>query len=245
MVLRQKHHAHLLTVSLSILSLPFVTGFVLLGNTKATLPATPGAPEVEFLYDPNTDVPSLSNKEEIADGAYRNLSDAQLVPILIQIAMDQWNSVRGSYLRLILDTSSGPIARSREDRINVIAVESSDNLSSAAFATPEITSDDPTTISDCDISMSKRNVSALSFLTTLTHELGHCVGLGHPHSNYGAIMSYSRSGDSFRLGVDDKAGAIYLYPDEAYVDSSPKELISCGSLGASQTSRSQTAVLFL
>ncbi|MCX6117966.1 MAG: M57 family metalloprotease [Proteobacteria bacterium] len=210
---------------------PSLTGFVLLGKNKAKLPATPESPEIEFIYDPNGEVPPLSSKDALLDGQYANLSDQELFPILLQIAVDQWNGVRGSYLRLKLVPATSTPERSRDDKLNVILAERNTNASTAAFATPENNPDNADEISDCDISVSLSGAKATSMLETLTHEIGHCVGLGHPHNNYGAIMSYSRGGSSYKLGADDKAGAIFLYPDPAYVDDKPKELIGCGNIG--------------
>ncbi|MCX6125681.1 MAG: M57 family metalloprotease [Proteobacteria bacterium] len=221
---------------LTAFATPSLTGFVLLGKQKSTLPATPAAPTIEFLYDPNGEVPGLSNKDAILNGIYANHTDIQLLPILLQLAMDQWNSIRGSYLRLSLKASPTKPERSTSDRLNVILAERNANASTAAFATPQNNPDIPDEIYDCDISISLKGVSAQSFLETVTHELGHCVGLGHPHNNYGAIMSYSRGGKSYKLGADDKAGAIYLYPDPTYVDSNPTELIGCGNVGMGKSS---------
>lgn len=225
---------------------PTLTGFVLLGRNKSILPATPDSPIVEFVYDPNGEVPSLSKKDEILNGEYANATDRELMPVLLRLAMDQWNTVRGSYLRLELVASEAKPERSRTDRINVILAEKNTNASTAAFATPETNPDNDEEIFDCDISIALTDVTASSFLETVTHELGHCVGLGHPHNNYGAIMSYSRGGSSHKLGADDKAGAIYLYPDPEYVDGQPQELIGCGNIGVSKkTSMFATVLIFL
>jgi hypothetical protein len=223
---------------------PLCTGFVLLGKNKSTLPVTESNPEIDFVYDPNGEVPPMSKKEELLEGQYASLSDQELFPILLQIAMDQWNNVRGSYLRMKLVPSDSTPQRSREDNMNVILAEKNTNASTAAFATPESDPDNPTVISDCDISVSLTDVSASSLLETITHEIGHCVGLGHPHNNYGAIMSYSRGGSSYKLGADDKAGTIFLYPDPQYVDGSPRELIGCGNIGLGGSSPLGTFFLF-
>jgi hypothetical protein len=204
--------------------------FVLLGINKSKLPATEQTPTVEFLYNPSGDVPSMSKKEELLNGQYATYSDAQLFPVLLQLAFDQWNQVRGSYLRMSVKASTTVLDRNQDDRINVIVAEKSASASSAAFATPNTNPDDPNEIYDCDISISMSATSAASLLETLTHEIGHCVGLGHPHNNYGAIMSYSRGGSSYKLGADDKAGIIFLYPDPNYGGDEQKELIGCGSI---------------
>lgn len=230
------HKKNLVALASAVMLTPLLTSFVLLGKHKAKLPVSVESPEAEFVYDPNGDVPSLSNKDAVFDGIYANMTDKELVPILLQTAMDQWNEIRGSYLRLVLVASETSISRSDSDQVNMIVSEKNANASTAAFATPKQNPDNPDELYDCDISISLTSVSAASFLETVTHELGHCVGLGHPHNNYGAIMSYSRGGSSYRLGADDKAGAIFLYPDPNYGDSEPKELIGCGNIGSGRRS---------
>lgn len=229
------------TVTLS----PALTGFVLLGSHKSKLASTAESPTIEFHYDLDGDAPGMSDKASLLDGRYADLSDKDLMPVLLQIAMDQWNNVRGSYLRLELNTTATGLQRSKTDRVHVIAAETNTNASTAAFATPETNPDDPLEIMDCDISIALRSTTATSLLETITHELGHCVGLGHPHNNYGAIMSYSRGGNSFRLGADDKAGVIFLYPDPAYVDGDPKEYIGCGNIGTRHKTSAVSTIIIL
>lgn len=230
------HKRDLTALAGAVMLTPLLTSFVLLGKHKSKLPVSPEAPEAEFVYDPNGEVPSLSNKDAVFEGVYANMTDKELIPILLQTAMDQWNAVRGSYLRLVLVASETSISRSESDQVNMIVSEKNANASTAAFATPQQNPDNPDELYDCDISISLNSVSAASFLETVTHELGHCVGLGHPHNNYGAIMSYSRGGSSYRLGADDNAGAIFLYPDPTYGDENPKELIGCGNIGEGRRS---------
>lgn len=219
-------------------------GFVLLGKHKSKLPVSADTPTASFHYYSGDDVPSLSKKEEIADGIYASKTDQEMMSILLQMAMAQWNNVRGSYLRMEVVDSTVKLDRNHEDKLNVIVIEKNTNASTAAYATPVTNSDDPLEISDCDISIATTPVSALSMLITLTHELGHCVGLGHPHNNYGAIMSYSRTDKSFRLGADDKAGAIFLYPDPEYGGDKQKELIGCGNIGTGRA-KSAWSVIFM
>jgi hypothetical protein len=228
----------------SIMATPFLTSFVLLGKSKAKLPATPESPTISFHWSSDGKAPSLSEKEKFRDGSYENYSDAELTPIIIQEAMDQWNAVRGSYLKLELETQSGELEINKEDKINNIVVKHANNASMAAYAAPQI-EDGSTEISDCDIVINDHKVSVASFLETVTHELGHCVGLGHPHTHYGAIMSYSRSGKSHRLSADDKAGVIYLYPDPAYGSGDEKNLIACGSIHAAAHGKGQGPWLLL
>lgn len=213
----------------SLLVTPLLTSFVLLGKAAAKLPATVDSPNVVFHWSADGKAPELSDKDEFKDGIYAGYTDAQLTPILIQEAMDQWNSVRGSYLRFQMETANGELSIDKTDKVNNIVVKDAGNASMAAYAAPNV-DDETSEIIDCDIVINDNKVTVLNFMETMTHELGHCVGLGHPHTHYGAIMSYSRAGKSYRLSADDKAGAIYLYPDPAYGSGEEENLVACGSI---------------
>jgi hypothetical protein len=134
----------------------------------------------------------------------------------------------------------------KKDNTHNIKVEHCPSSTMAAYASPSPFIDAEgkehgSIIGDCDIVICDNNFTAQFLASTLTHELGHCVGLGHPHSSYKSIMSYARSDDSYKLDTDDKAGAIYLYPDPQYADVESKELIGCGSINA-QTSTKPTKI---
>ena len=205
--------------------------FVLLSKTPHRLAATPEAPTVTFVWDELA--PGIGEKSELFDGAQSELSDADYMALLLQLAMDQWNDVHGSFLKLELTrdptiTSSG--TASGEDALHTITLDPSVGTTAAAYATPnwQVGGNDSNVIGDCDVHISDRDTTALSLIRTLVHELGHCVGLGHNHSNYKAIMGYARDGDSYKLGADDQSGVIWLYPDPTVIDESPKDLIACG-----------------
>lgn len=200
-------------------------GFVLLsGPEKASLPASPAAPSISFVW--NGSAPFIKNKEKIDDGVLANVSDEEAMRYLISKALGRWSAVRGSFLKLELAPTDPNISISDSDRINAIVVGKQESISTAAAARPRYENG---LIFDCDIEVGTNSVSAESLDYTLTHEIGHCVGLGHAHSNYGAIMSYSRSQVSPLLGSDDKAGVIFLYPDPAYASNSPQSL-ACGRI---------------
>jgi len=66
----------------------------------------------------------------------------------------------------------------------------------------------------CEIQLADYHLTlSSSYQATLLHELGHCLGLGHPQDTEQAIMSYNHNGYSkIQLGLDDKMGLTYLYP---------------------------------
>ena len=52
-----------------------------------------------------------------------------------------------------------------------------------------------------------------SKVSTIAHEIGHCIGLGH--SNYEDSLMYQKTiGKRFKLGRDDWDGATFLYPKD-------------------------------
>ena len=94
-------------------------GFVLLSSKKSTLPATPLNPEVVFVWDGNA--PEIKDKDKFLDGQYANLSDKELMKVLLQFSLERWSNVRGAYVRLKLDTDHASTAkRSTDDKINSI-----------------------------------------------------------------------------------------------------------------------------
>ena len=216
-------------ISLLLITAPKIAlGFVLLsGPSEARLPATPEAPTIPFIYENNS--PKIDEKEKFMDGQYTSMSDQELFPIIIQIAMDRWNAVTGSYLRLKLEEGGNPDFNS-DDKLYSIVFGTA-NLSTAALAFPTIEGDQ---ITDCDIKVSNRATTAMDLSYTVLHELGHCIGLGHYHTNYESVMGYSHLSRALHLGADDRAGIIYLYPDPNISDDKAKELISCGFFGGGQ-----------
>jgi hypothetical protein len=212
------------TLLLSVLCVtPCLQGFVLLsGPREARLDVSPQDGVAEFII--SDEIPSISGKSTFLDGKYADLDDEEFWRALIREAMAPWNDVSSSYITMQLSDDAGA-TKSPDDRVHSIVVEKV-NLSSAAYATPKIDDDK---IIDCDITISSKKTDAKSLAYTMMHELGHCLGLGHNHTNYDAVMGYARENDELRLGLDDKAGITFLYPDPGL--DSPSETLGCASLG--------------
>jgi len=210
--------------------------FVLLsGPTEARLPVTEENPRIVF--ELSMDPPSIKAKDEFMDGAYADLSDQDFWLTLVQMAIQPWNDVADSYIEMDV-AFSDQAAVDKEDRIFSIVVGKT-NLTTSAYAAPTL---EGRSIVDCDMAVSERGTTARSLAFTLMHEIGHCLGLGHNHSDYSAVMSYSRSDRSLNLGLDDEAGLIYLYPQATV--GKPKELAGCGVISGA-TSAGNGLILFL
>lgn len=70
--------------------------------------------------------------------------------------------------------------------------------------------------------------SAKSFVKTLSHEIGHCLGLDHSQDNDLALMSYFSDSSLVRLQMDDKMGVIQQFPlDPSYAEETPTLGASC------------------
>ena len=211
--------------------MPFLMGFVLLsGSNEAHLDANPDTPIIKFHWDGSA--PDIKEKEKLKDGAWENYEDQAYMKELINLALETWNEVPGSYIQLVLETHEEVTQDSEDDR-HTLVVKKEDNISITASARPNVESD---LITDCDIVIAKRSIKAKVLAYALIHELGHCLGLGHNHLNYNALMGYSRSSTSLKLGADDMAGLIYLYPDPQVYNRSKKPN-QCATLGLTKTQR--------
>jgi hypothetical protein len=216
------------------------SAFVLLSSSKATLPVTPANPTINFIWDGST--PQIDEKNKYAGGQFETLDDKAFMQQLLQDALNVWNTVPGSFLRMTVE--EGATQMDEKDKVFSLVVEKSDNLSSAAYAKPTIDDEDLEAIVDCDINISDTKTTAKDLAYTITHELGHCVGLGHPHTNYGAMMGYSRGSRLLKLGADDIAGVVYLYPDPTYVSSDSKEIV-CSTVSGAKSSKLNFGILLL
>lgn len=195
------------------------------GPQEAKLDASEDSPTVEFIW--NGKAPKLTDKSDFQGGAWAQLSDEQVMENLINLSLAIWNAVPGSYIDLQLGEIDTTAEADEKDEIHVITVGKIDSATASAFALP---TPENGIIKDCDITIGDQEQSLGSLALTITHELGHCLGLGHPHTSYKSIMSYSNPERTLELSADDMAGIIYLYPDTAF-EADDIEPLACGTTG--------------
>ena len=148
----------------------------------------------------------VSNDVAAGDSVYGD-TDLTVEEIMDSI-FDNYNSINASYLRLV-DTDDSDFDDEADSRTIVISFDGAGGANAGEAQLK--TSGDRYT--GCDITLEESLLdSAKDLITTLTHELGHCVGLDHPQENVRAIMSYFADPDDMRLLVDDRMGVIFLFP---------------------------------
>jgi hypothetical protein len=135
--------------------------------------------------------------------------------ITVEQAMDSifedFNEIEAAYVTLVDDADTDFAAES-ENRIITITQGTAGGASSGEarlifngeFAT------------ECKISLIAATYETASrFIQVATHELGHCLGLDHPHETTNSTMSYFFDPTNMRLRIDDKMGVTFLYPQSA------------------------------
>lgn len=206
---------------------PSAFGFTLVsGKSESKLDVSHESPTIIFHVSPTP--PKFSSKDKFMNGLYKDADDAEVWQAILNAAFEKWNEIPEAFIEIDF-TYDANASLNSEDYIHSIT-RSNTSLSASAFAKPRFKD---SVIYDCDIAMSTREGSAESIAYTLLHELGHCLGLGHNHSDSNAVMSYSRSNRSLNLGADDMAGLIYLYPGDLASAEAKDLLLACGSIGAS------------
>lgn len=214
------------------------SSFVLLGLHEARLDITEDDPAVMFYWSGTTEVEGL---DIYRDGVYQEASTDEALKGIISHALDHWSQVEGSFLEFQLMPE--PIEDSSEkddilDGKHVITLMGEGPVSgwSLPFSAP----DNLSIISDCTVGIQGNPIHAYMLEMVITHELGHCMGLGHPHTSVHAIMSYNSKHSALGVGlfrmegvqlsVSDKAGATYLYP-KSTAKGYTTPFHTCGSLG--------------
>jgi hypothetical protein len=140
---------------------------------------------------------------DVLHGAGSTLTEAQLLNSII----NDFNGVQRSNLILALDSDSDFAAQSTNKRIYIREGGAAGLSSGQAVLTTQNTK-----ITSCQIDITPTGYeSAKNYLSLVTHELGHCMGLDHPQETVWSVMSYFNRDEIFRLSIDDKMGLVYLY----------------------------------
>lgn len=178
------------------------------GNT-VRLNVTEASPKAYFRI--SGAAPAFKNKEKFMSGAYADADDSSFFRAVVTESMKKWNDVEDSFVELALEAAEGPGPNS-DDKINNISIGAGSwSDAGSALAITGKTDADSQYIVDCDITLDSET-EVEKFADTILHELGHCLGLKHPHYSTKSIMSYSNLGKKFELALDDKAGITVLYP---------------------------------
>ena len=177
--------------------------------------------------------PPLKDLDQYRGGIYSNLSGRPLLVALIKDALEPWNSIPGAGLTIELSDQIGE-ELDKEDGKHVISIGKMPSPLVGGYAMPQRNPDQRTTpvIFDCDLVLNEEDTNTTFFVHVIAHEMGHCLGLGHNHTDLNSIMSYGGP-KSTRLGLDDMAAIIDLYPRSG---DSPKEnpYAPCGSVSGSR-----------
>lgn len=204
--------------------------FVFLGPAKPRLMPDDGQTQVFHLTPV---APSFIDKDTFEDGFYSEQSDSEIFALLVERSMRVWNEIPDLGIQLgIADEYEGKI--DPEDNLFSIGVGKISTVASG-LAFPVSDKKDPSTLRDCDVQVSTDIDSIPSFIFVMIHELGHCLGLGHNHSDPLAIMGYWQPRKEVALGFDDIAGALSLYPPK--IGEQTNSFAPCGSLVHTQFKR--------
>jgi hypothetical protein len=137
---------------------------------------------------------------------------------------NDFTSIPSSFVELV--SSADPAFATSQNRTINVCVS---NVAGAGggFASQKLGANGK--ISSCDITLAPGTTdSASRFIATLTHEIGHCLGLDHAHETDQAIMSYFFDPNKPRLQMDDQMGLIHQFPDDpSYANESPSLGMSC------------------
>ncbi len=162
-----------------------------------------------------------SNNLNNASDELGSLSTVTSTQLLTSIT-NNYNNITNAWIRLAAypDDPSNPGSPASGDstfttlkasrRTIEVCYADPGSIFTGGYAEPSY---DGKVIKGCKIVLLEKYKNDLkAFTSTLTHEIGHCLGLDHPMETTNAIMSYFHPDDKFRLMADDIMGLVFLYP---------------------------------
>ena len=161
-------------------------------------------------------VPDLTNNFPDSDPLYGRtivLSD------VVQSVLDEVNNLEMTYLKLELyptDPNNPPAGSTftTDKATNRTITYCSGGVGFGAVAGySKYKVDGKNRLIACEITIKTKYDNIRQWTATFTHELGHCMGLDHPHESVNAIMSYFEDSKVYRYQIDDLMGIAHLYPN--------------------------------
>ncbi|MEY4066332.1 MAG: Matrixin [Pseudomonadota bacterium] len=186
------------------------SAYVFLNASKPRMVPEDGRTQYFFL---TASSPSFQDRLTFEEGTYANNTDDETFALLVERAMQAWNDIPGLGIRLKVATEKTGSIDPEDNRFSIGISKISSVASGLAY--PVTKEADKSKIADCDIEVGTDIDSIPSFVFVMIHELGHCLGLGHNHSDPSAIMGYWQPRTQVVLGLDDMAGVLSLYPPRA------------------------------
>lgn len=152
---------------------------------------------------------------------------------LVREAFAEWETASNGVIQF---TEGRPIARARdaEDGSNHVGFLTEWEHPSTTLAVTRLRVDSSGTIAEFDLLLQAdppggwgEGPSEVDLASTLRHEIGHALGLGHSHIREAAMFDRVRAGERRELHADDLEGLDALYGDLQDADTQA----SCSHVG--------------